>query len=463
MVVSRFLTGVLCLFGINAGVYGESQITQYGITWAFSEPVQFGKFVNGDYYVVDQGQGVEVFSVAPRPKGGINGSMINPVPKGGHGFDSRSREFRSRLQIRFPVTLHAGDVLLSSISLNGTEKRNWAGKKIGKSPHLKTVAVLTILNQHPPEGSFRPSYSDRSQRLFNVKQVRSELLPNLKNPSNLPDHPGFRTLEYFERGLERPWILFGTNWQSREIHPTENMHDYHQDIGFFLSEASLLLMTDISDKDLLLLRYIQVGIDYYFNGTADSSAWSWPLVFTGLMLGESEIHDFWLNNPEIRTERGHEKLYYVDDVRVSTISRKIPIGKTWVDWTTRDGRYVAFRKQIGQEYEHLHPSEWRCYSPHCKSEVYRAQHDVYPLVGMILSSILVDRMIDMDVNSKLAHDPIRDYCDRWMSNIFNVGKYESTGRSYYEEMITHQSFKIYFLRYGSGGSKFIDEMWTAYR
>ena len=264
--------------------------------------------------------------------------------------------------------------------------------------------------------------------------------------------------------MERPSILFGNDWQSRAIHPTEQMNDYHEQIGFFLSEASLLLTTSVSDKTTLLHRYIPVGIDYCRCGPGDSSAWTWPIIFTGLLLDDPNIYNYWINNPKKRTQREHEKLYYIGDVQESQSSSIIPKGKTWVDWVTKEGKSVAFRKQVGEEYDHLHPSEWTCYSPHCKArEVYRAQHDVYPLIGMVLSSIIVDKHLAKDVNAMIAHNPVRDYCYKWMSEGFQSKEYKSTGRTYREEMEYYTNFTIYNYRYGAGGSGFVNKMWTTYK
>jgi len=439
-----------------------SSLTQYGVTWTFSEGVEYGQFITGDYYVIDKGVGVTIVSASPLSNAEENGSMINPVPGAGQGFTASGYDYKSDLSVNFPVSLQAGDALLSSISNDGTKSKDWAGQNISKQAQLKTVAVLTVLSERPPSGTFRPSYSDRNQTLYNVSQIDLSVLPEKKMTVTSPSHAGFEVLEYFERGMERPWILFGSDWMSRSIHPFDNMNNYHEKVGVFLSEASVLLSSDIPNKELLMHRFIQVGIDYHYN-QSDSSRWAWPEVFTGLLLGEPDMYNYWVNNPDKRTPRGHEKLYYLGDVDESTKSAIIPANQTWVDWSTSTGKYVGFRKQAGEEYEHLHPSEWVCYKPDCKAELYRVQHDVYPLIGLTLSSILVDKQVSLDVNSMLAHDPIRDYADRWMSNVFNAGVYNASGKTYIQEMKEYTDITIYSYWYGRGGSKFIDEMWHMYR
>ena len=441
-----------------------SSITQYGITWTFSAPVEHGQFVTGDYYIIDSGSGVTVSAISPTPSGGANGSMKNPVPAAGQGFSSTAADYEASLLITLPLALVSGDSLLSSISRDGSDTHDWANRAGVSNAALRTVAVLTVLSSHPVTGTFRPSYSDRSHTLYNTSQIDTSVLAN-KSMTGIttPSHAGFGTVEYFERGMERPWILFGNDWTARAIHPLQNMYDYHQPMGEFLSEASLLLMTDTSGLTDLLHRYIQVGIDYRYN-TTDASTWAWPVVFTGLLLGDADLYNFWINNPAIRTARSHQKLYYSADVTPSIASSIIPVGETWVDWTSPEGKYVAFRKQAGQEHEHLHPSEWVCYDPDCKNEGYRGAIDVYPLIGMVLSSALADTELVADVNAMLAHSPLRDYSDRWMSNTFNVGIYAASGKTYVQEMQDSQpgeSFNVSL--YGSGGTAFIDDMWAGFR
>ena len=440
-----------------------ASITQYGITWTFDAPVQYGQFVTGDYYIIDSGSGVTVSSITPTASGGENGSMKNPVAGAGQGMTISGEDYEASMLVSLPLALVSGDSLVSSVSLTGSEPSDWEGSNVSSSAFLRSASVLTVLSSHPAVGTFRPSYSDRSHTLYNTSQINASVLPGKAIAGvTAPSHAGFSTLEYFERGLERPWILFGNDWQSRSIHPIENMKNYHEQIGAFLSEASVMLMTDTTNMDTLRNGYIQVGIDYYYNKT-DSSIWAWPLVFTGLLLNDSAMYNFWINNPGVRTQRGHEKLYYVNDVTPSTTSAIITSGETWVDWSNDSGQYVAFRKQVNEEYEHLHPSEWIGYSPHHKGEVYRCQHDVYPLVGMTLSSILVDAEVVADVNAMLAHDPIKDYCDRWMSDIFQTGFYNGGANTYREEMEANAVFTIYNYNYGSGGTAFINEMWSTYR
>lgn len=77
-----------------------TSVSQYGITWTFDKNYTVGQFVNGDYWVLDPGDGVRITDISPgyttHPTTGraMNGSMINPATalQGYDGFMSYSEE-----------------------------------------------------------------------------------------------------------------------------------------------------------------------------------------------------------------------------------------------------------------------------------------------------------------------------------------------------------------------------------
>ena len=455
-------------------------ISQYGITWTFSKSVQYGRFISGDYYVVDPGGGIVVSSVSPGWTGSRNGSMKNPTPRSAQGFDSSGDKYSAASRVSFPLSLSGGDALISTISVT-SEKLTWAGTGINSSNKVRDAAVLTVLSSPPanPAITFRPSPVDRKQTLYTTAKINKNILGGLSTAGiTLPSHSGFTPEEYFVRGTARPWLLWGNDWQARAIHPTNNMFWYHEYIGSFLSEMMMMIMSDRVTDDMIN-GFCQIVIDYYHAGNADSCVWAAPYVLGGLLLNEPSIYNYWINHPTIRTQRGHEKLFYPeddpahDDWKVSSI---VPKNKIWTGYVHPvSGRSPMFSKQTGaygKKYyeEHLHPSEWvedsLCTSgteSQCKGEVYRTQHDVYPLVGMTLATIIADRKTSLDVNAMLAHDVIRDYMDRWMTEDFMNGKYKNTGRTFNEEMRYYRHFTTYFYNYMTSKSKFIDDMWHTYR
>lgn len=95
----------------------QGSVTKDDVTWTFDRPARVGRFVNGDFYVVGP---VAVTKIDPPPLWGEevkvvsdyetqkrvkkeelirNGSLLSPVPELAlTGFDSRSRNFTSRIQ-----------------------------------------------------------------------------------------------------------------------------------------------------------------------------------------------------------------------------------------------------------------------------------------------------------------------------------------------------------------------------
>lgn len=98
-----------------------SSVSQYGITWTFSEPREAGQFATGDWWVVGP---VTIQTVAPAPTANRNGSSVNP--KGGRqGYDDRGGEYATTDTVTFPRVLAVDESLVSSISqAEGIEVRN---------------------------------------------------------------------------------------------------------------------------------------------------------------------------------------------------------------------------------------------------------------------------------------------------------------------------------------------------
>ena len=63
------LSFALVIFFVPLSAFSATSVSQYGITWNFDKDYEVGTFVNGDYYVVDDGDGVTVVSVSPRSMG----------------------------------------------------------------------------------------------------------------------------------------------------------------------------------------------------------------------------------------------------------------------------------------------------------------------------------------------------------------------------------------------------------
>jgi len=420
-----------------------NHLLQSGITWNFDGNYVTGRFVNGDWWVKGP---VTITSVSPTPSGGRNGSMVNPVP-GTQGYDSRINFYDSAVAAEFPLKLKPGSSLVSTVSLGAPDFeggfKDFRGAKVSAShAYLRTAAVLTVVAEEVPSGTFRPPYAGDAKPLYSTGQLRWDLLPKLRPVSGTPDYADY------ERGLQRVWLQHIKDWSCRAMHPIENMPNYHRDISLFWSEAALLVMLDKpqSERIDLLIGMVQQGIDQYHVvtlGQGDSAVNKFPVLFAGVMLGVPEIRDVFVRGESKTPFREDWQTYYAGKGSSTIKSSKVSAG---VGWT---GATVLWRQDPGDnEHEHLHPSEWNLVpnGGGKKREVYRHITTSNTWPGMCLAARL------MKLQSFWNHPAYFDYVDRWMTEPFSG--YEATIKTYYP---TFQS------NAGSAGSTFVMNMWKAYR
>jgi len=296
---------LLLILLLNQFSYAERQISQFGITWTFDKDYPVGRFANGDYWIVGLVTIIRIEPPSTEINGRtINGSMLNPSPKLGtvQGYDSTMygsygphfdpslnvvRPNNKDLTASNPLILQPHSSLVSTISIADT----------GHRPQLKTAAILSVLAESAPEGSFRPSYCGVDKTIkFNKNQLDYSLLANLKP---VPSRPG---LAKVERYFERPWIDHVPGWMGRYHHPAENMPDYGREMATQIGIGALMLHLNFTkqEKETLLVRFVQLGIDLYrivqdggkvnwvCNG-GHASGRKYPILFAGLVLNNSDM------------------------------------------------------------------------------------------------------------------------------------------------------------------------------
>jgi hypothetical protein len=424
------ITAAFSAIPVDPGTTTASSLTMYSgdsaITWTFDGPQTIGRFVSGDPYVVDTGAGVVVTSVSPAQASGRNGSQINPSIGGGQPFDNRSRcSFNAGLRVSYPVTLRAGDSLVSTVSVSSIDsEREWSGRRTDDWSTVRSMAVLTVVDRALPPGTFRPPYYGSNKPLtWNVADVSMGWMPELATSGiRLPNFSslGFSSvMDYFERGSERPWMVHLDNWCQREVAPHQNMFPYHQHNGFFISEASLLLLLDLEDREQLLYNLVQIGLDHYYlmghGAEATSSFWKMPVLLAGSAFGDDAmLNAFKQGNYDV-IPRDDEKFYDCG----SNLS-----GRGTSSWT---GSSVCFKKEPDEFYEEEHPSTWdssycttnRDQRDCCTQEHYRAIEDSYPHIGMLLAArILTDHGVDLV--DYWSNPSAFTYMDRWMTENFRA-------------------------------------------
>ncbi|NLF32057.1 MAG: hypothetical protein GX591_14365 [Planctomycetes bacterium] len=310
----------------------RGSITQYGITWTFDHVHQTGQFANGDWWVVGPVSITAIDPVSevvigttsldgfvaggadPRPRT-MNGSMLDPVtPPGGsrQGFDSEMYIWHSISGAIYGPKYDAAMNVALGVSAATPLRIPQAASLVstishpqGAQPQLKAAAVLTVLDDVPPDNGatcFRPPYSGADKPLYSIYALRKDLLPNLPLVANTP------SLASVAATFQRPWIDHfghvgdGTQYSS----PTDNMPSYGREYSMAVGRAALLLLLDEAqlvatqgrNKDELLIRFVQLGIDLY-HVTENGGYWwgkgglnhgrKWPILFAGLMLDHEHM------------------------------------------------------------------------------------------------------------------------------------------------------------------------------
>jgi hypothetical protein len=307
-------------------------ISQFGITWTFSEPVTYGTYVNGDYWVVGP---VEIVSFYPQSvdDGGriINGSMVNPGGGTGQGgFDSyNSGSYSSSLNIAYgvsqsnPYVASTGSSIVSSVSNTQNPDRD---------EFLIDVAVLTVVASPPPVNSFRPPYagSDKSLQVT-YSEVDTAMLQSYATLTPVGTAPAWWETELH---VERPFMDFGGSWSRRQIHGDHYSYTYGRETSQHAGTITLKLLTDapLDDKRDTLVGFIQRGIDLWgiYNDAISNgrgTPWGpngahhggrkWTILFAGALLNHSGMLNIGADAAS-RNDPFHEdgQTEYIDQERV---------------------------------------------------------------------------------------------------------------------------------------------------
>jgi hypothetical protein len=184
-----------------------------------------------------------------------------------------------------PLTLAVGSCLISTVS----------HPIAGHRPQLTDAAILTVVGEAPPEGSFRPPYcgTDRAPR-WNKSQLDYSKLRSLPKPAVV------RPIEWLQWEFHRPWLEQNPDWTGRFLHPSGNMPDYGRDMAYLAAEAMLMMNLDytVAEKENLLVSLVQYGIDIYgvaqaggvwINNGGHNQGRKMPLLFAATLLGDGAM------------------------------------------------------------------------------------------------------------------------------------------------------------------------------
>ena len=446
---------IICLFvlvGIfitcaSAWAASARQISQFGITWTFDREYEYGRFANGDYWVVGP---VRIVDIDPRSTtvGGriVHGSMINPDPTSAtNGYDSAlSGTYVESLNAGRPNgrTISSSNPLVvqprsSLISVEST---------IPPAPRykLERASVLTILSAPAPEGGFRPAYTGNNKAIrFNKRQLDYSKLKQISGIGTfgirLKQRAGDAQASSIERSIERVWLdhcpLLGG--QLRQHHPVQNLDDYDRDMSKQFATGVVMMHLDYGNqpdfasygsnrayKETALIRLVQIGIDYYGmiengvrNNWRQDHGRKLPILFAGLLLNNQAMLSVGERTGDYLYSDGHglgdppaDMIFFEEDSITFHVTQE-HIDMTHSSAWRPDSRYPAVPYGSGD----LGLPEWGS----TKSSGYRGitkswGHAYRNVTGGSLSSIALAVLLS-EIEKEWNHNALLDYADRYIS------------------------------------------------
>ncbi len=270
------------LAAVSTGLIGlagaASSVSQYGITWTFSQDRPVGQFANGDWWVVGP---VTISNINPKSSSAsdyTNGTMINPIPDQTQGLyrngpdnhpeNTPKYDAAKNISLQLPVVVQAGNSIYSTLNNPDT----WVSGAAQEKTWFKETAVLTVVSSVPPEGSFRPPYAGTNKAIksnWNVSSLDYSVLRSLAIPvpANAP------ALAWLEEATKRPLLEMSSthvnsNWKAAWNEDKSGgfpRRTYGNEIGHISGTAGLMLNTNLShtQKQRLAINMVQWGIDIY--------------------------------------------------------------------------------------------------------------------------------------------------------------------------------------------------------
>ena len=435
------IAGFACsgIASIAPGLPLRDSVADSGITWHFTRQVPIGQFVSGEYYVVGP---CTVSVISPRPNNGRNGSVLNiPPDPAKTGFDSRSTNYDSTLRCYPPIPIKPGDALVSTISLDTpSAMKAWLSPDNNVETTVRSASVLTCLAAPESPDAFRPSYCDRSQKIYRASQLHWEKLKNLTRTKSTPKPDDWAS------HFKRPWLdvcFFAFDA------PKEYMPAYGAEVGRAVGIAGLLLNCDYSreEKRNLLIGFVQYGIDLGGLIKAGFRGWpawgghgsgrKWAVLFAGMLLNDTLMQSPLSKFPKLRFGEDMQTMYD----SCWTGAKVVYAGHCGVI----DGKAADSQSGWGP-YEHLDPSQWVSNL----GESYRRCCTSISWIGEALAARI------MHAEKLWNHDAFFDYVDRWMTE----------KDSSFVAIIKAKKgwdFSASWCRQGQCFDDFVNEMWRQYR
>ena len=327
--------------------YRARVLQQFAVTWTFDTDYPVGQFANRDFWVVGPVKIVGINPPSMLISGRIkNGSMVNPAPgNGSQGYDNSMpyNPYDAALNVALdrsagnPLVLAGNSSLVSTISADAA----------GNLPQLQRAAVLTVLTSPAAPGSFRPPYCGTDKTIkFNKSALNYSLLKSLAPVAGTP------TLASAEGMFAAPWIDHQSGWVARYQHPSSNMPDYGREMYTNIGIGALMLHLNFTNaqKETLLVRYVQLGIDlhgvltnggtgHWVNDGGQAGGRKWPILFAGMILNDTAMKSIGAKSGDYLYQNGYgparnppDYLHFGEDDQtfyVASLDVSLTNGPTW--------------------------------------------------------------------------------------------------------------------------------------
>ena len=441
---------------------GPNWIEQWGIRWTFDKNIsangtsgtyQYGTFINGDYWVVGPVNIIAINPPCQTVNGRLtNGSQVNPTNNWVQGYDEVAPWYSEQVNVgrnissSSPLNLPAHSSLVSTTGLATPTSLT----------QLADAAILTVLPKAADADAFRPAYCGNDK---SIRYTKSSIdYSALKKLALVPGTPSLASLE---RDYERPRIDHAPIPHGQKIRPNNNYNGspYGRDLAKASTKAALALNLNFTneEKETLLIRYLQYGIDLFGIIQTDGEGWhgdgghaggrKLPILFAGAVLHDSnmkaigEISGQYLytdpygpgNRPPNYKDFGEDaQTFYVSDLEVEI---------THATWWAPDSR----DKAIPYENSDIGLPEWSQTHSHAPKKCTNWWDAIYrEVAGCTFPGTAMAAHI-MGLKPLWNNPAFFDYSDRYMNVI-----------------TTDASFAGW--QDGTNGvGDFVSNMWDAYR
>ena len=288
----------------------QSSVTQEEFTWTFSEERPVGQYVNGDWFVVGPVTITNITPESTESDGRVkNGSMLdwvglpqgmdsyNSAESGGSAAESPHANYSESLNVS--PNRNGYLVGLNNVTVWSSIGRENPGN--GR-PTLEDCTVLTVVEDVPPEGAFRPNpyTSDKSHR-WTESDLDWSILRNLSPPSGFTQDWTSQAFA-MRRVAPEPAPNPGTGDRPYRHLRIEIIGGQGKDLSYSRAPRFLHLHLDGTqeDKRQLFINCVQHGLDVFYRAEQTSEmlfppngAWSagrtLPACFAALALNDTPL------------------------------------------------------------------------------------------------------------------------------------------------------------------------------